>query len=53
MVISAQAAKLYERTWARFNQMLSIIPTMTLRSLCKDSRVDYKAAEKDIGIESP
>ena len=41
MVISAQAAKLYERTWARFNQMLSIIPTMTLRSLCKDSRVNY------------
>ena len=41
MVISAQAAKLYERTWARFNQMLSIIPTMTLRSLCRDSRVNY------------
>ena len=41
MVISAQAAKLYERTWARFNQMLSIIPTMKLRSLCKDSRVNY------------
>ena len=41
MVISAQAAKLYERTWARFNQMSSIIPTMTLRSLCRDSRVNY------------
>ena len=41
MVISAQAAKLYERTWDRFNEMLSFIPTMTLRSLCKDSRVNY------------
>ena len=41
MVISAQAAKLYERTWARFNQMSSIILTMTLRSLCRDSRVNY------------
>ena len=41
MVISAQAAKLYERTWARFNQLSSIITTMTLRSLCRDSRVNY------------
>jgi len=46
MVISAQAAKLYERTWARFNQMLSIIPTMTLRLLCKDSRVNYSGMQE-------
>ena len=41
MVIPDRAAKLYERTWDRFNEMLSFIPTMTLRSLCKDSRVNY------------
>ena len=46
MVISAQAAKLYERTWARFNQLSSIIPTMTLRSLCKDSRVNYSGMQE-------
>lgn len=46
MVISAQAAKLYEQTWARFNQMLSIIPTMTLRLLCKDSRVNYSGMQE-------
>lgn len=46
MVISAQAAKLYDRTWARFNQMLSIIPTMTLRLLCKDSRVNYSGMQE-------
>ena len=32
MVILYRAAKLYERTWERFNDMLSFIPTMTLRS---------------------
>ena len=32
MVIPDRAAKLYERTWDRFNEMLSFIPTMTLRS---------------------
>ena len=41
MVIPDRAAKLYERTWDRFNEMLSFIPTMTLRSLCRDSRVNY------------
>ena len=41
MVIPARAAKLYERSWDRFNEMMSFIPTMTLRSLCRDSRVNY------------
>lgn len=41
MVIPARAAKQYERTWDRFNEMMSFIPTMTLRSLCRDSRVNY------------
>lgn len=39
--IPFRAAKLYERTWARFNRMASSIPTLTLRSLCKDSCVNY------------
>ena len=39
--ITFRAAKLYERTWARFNRMSSFIPTLTLRSLCKDSCVNY------------
>lgn len=39
--IPFRAAKLYERTWARFNLMASSIPTLTLRSLCKDSCVNY------------
>lgn len=39
--IPFRAAKLYERTWVRFNRMASSIPTLTLRSLCKDSCVNY------------
>ena len=46
MVIPARAAKLYERTWARFNEMLSFISTMALRSLCKDSRVNYRGMQE-------
>ena len=46
MVIPARAAKLYERTWDRFNEMLSFISTMALRSLCKDSRVNYRGMQE-------
>lgn len=46
MVILARAAKLYERTWDRFNEMLSFISTMALRSLCKDSRVNYRGMQE-------
>ena len=46
MVIPARAAKLYERTWDRFNEMLSFISTMALGSLCKDSRVNYRGMQE-------
>ncbi len=46
MVIPARAAKLYERTWDRFNEMLSFISTMALRSLCEDSRVNYRGMQE-------
>ena len=46
MVIPARAAKLYERTWDRFNEMLYFISTMALRSLCKDSRVNYRGMQE-------
>ena len=46
MVIPARAAKLYERTWDRFNEVLSFISTMALGSLCKDSRVNYRGMQE-------
>ena len=44
--IPALASRLYERTWVRYNQMTSSVPTLTMQSFCKDSRVNYRGMLK-------
>jgi len=44
--IPALAARLYERTWVRYNQMSSSVPALTMQSFCKDSRVNYRGMRK-------
>jgi len=46
IAIPALAARLYERTWVRYNQMTSSVPTLTMQSFCKDSRVNYRGMRK-------
>ena len=40
--IPVRASELYERTWQRYNQLLSEAPTLTLRSFCKSASVNYR-----------
>ncbi len=44
--IPALAARLYERTWVRYNQMTSSVPALAMQSFCKDSRVNYRGMRK-------
>ena len=44
--IPALAARLYERTWMRYNQMSSSVQALTMQAFCKDSRVNYRGMRK-------
>ena len=44
--VPVRAAELYRLTWERYSRLLTEAPTLTLKSFCKSSSVNYRGMQK-------